>query len=101
MNYGLSQEEFEFLKMNLIDLIKLHQADVYLFGSRAKGKFQKFSDIDLFYKDSSKEKVPSELITKILIFFEDSHFPYKIDLVKYESLAKSYLPGIEQDKIKL
>ena len=98
---GLKREEFDFVRQNLIDPLKQHGAAVYLFGSRATGQHQKFSDIDLFYQESVEEKIPNELITNILIFFEDSFFPYKIDLVKYENLAKNYLPAIEESKILL
>ena len=65
----------------------------YLFGSRAKGKSYKFSDIDLCYK----EAVPSEIITKIRFEFEDSNLPFFVDLVCWNNMSEDFQKLIEKD----
>ncbi len=97
--YGLSDQDFFELQNKLIDPLKKSGADVYLFGSRATGSYKKFSDIDIFYVQT--EKLKSSVVSKILIEFEDSIFPYKIDLVNYDQLAKSFIQKIDAEKIKL
>jgi len=100
MKFGLTEEEFSFLTQNLIEPLKHHGAEVFLFGSRANGKFQKFSDIDLLYKEG-KNSLSDSFIYERLSFIEESSFPYKIDLVNDKSLAKSYRDSVEKDKVKL
>lgn len=101
MKYGLSDSEFQFLSEKVIQPLKLHKAQVYLFGSRANGKFQKFSDVDLLYVPNESHPVPTKIITQILISLEESDFAYKVDLVNNSELALSYYASVDQDKIEL
>lgn len=99
--YGLKESEFSFLKKHLVEPLKKQGARVYIFGSRVTGRHHRFSDIDLCYLALETTPLPKSLISEINTFFEDSHFPYKIDLTNYLELAKSYLPRIDQEKIEL
>lgn len=99
MNFGLTDQEFDFLNKHLIQPLKSVGASVYIFGSRATGKQHKFSDIDLLYIENNSHPVDTKFISKILVFFEESHFPYKIDLVNSSKLAKSYTDRVNQEKI--
>ena len=88
--------------MNYLEPLKKEGAEVYIFGSRAKNTYKKFSDVDIYYKDAIlTAPISTELVNSIIITFEDSQFPYKIDLVKYESLAKSYLADIEASRVRV
>ena len=89
MTYGLSDSEFQFLQEKLIQPLKQYGAEVFLFGSRANGKFKRFSDIDLLFDDSI-QKIPNFEIYRLLSEIEESSFPYKIDLVANKDLAQSY-----------
>lgn len=100
MKFGLTETEFLFLNEKLIIPLKQHGGQVFIFGSRATGKFKKFSDIDLLYKESASP-IPNSLIYKLLSFMEESSFPYKIDLVNDKELAKSYRENVERDKIEV
>lgn len=101
MKYGLLDSEFLFLTKYLIEPLKSQGADVFLFGSRATGKYKKFSDIDLLYVINPPHKISNSQIYSLLSFMEDSTFPYKIDLVNDYELARSYRESVERDKIKL
>lgn len=100
MTYGLTEAEFTFLQERLIQPLKKHGAQVYLFGSRATGKHKKFSDIDILFKESTHSIANSE-IYRLLSEIEDSNFPYKIDLVAEKDLAQSYRTNIDREKIAL
>lgn len=101
MKYGLSNEELNFLYENIVSPLKNSGAKVYIFGSRANGKYKKFSDIDLLYTSNSSQTIPTSLISQILIKIEESNFAYKIDLVNELELATSYRSNIESEKIEL
>ncbi len=101
MIQGLSETEFQFLNEKLLLPLKRKGAQVFLFGSRATGKYQKFSDIDLIYVDNENQPLPEYFIYSLLSEIEDSDFPYKIDLVKDQELAKSYRVNVEKQKISI
>ncbi len=101
MAYGLTASELEFLNHNLIKPLKMLDTKVYIFGSRATGKFKKFSDIDLLYVPSKHQSVSLSTLSKIIMSLEESDFPYKIDLVNADEIAASYKDNIEKDMIEL
>ncbi len=98
---GLSQSDFGFLNRKLILPLQQRGIRIFLFGSRSNGKFKKFSDIDLFYKNDSNVQLPKNFIFSILSDLEDSSLPYKVDLVNYADIAKNYLTDIDKEKIEL
>lgn len=101
MRFGLTDLEFLFINEKLILPLKEKKAKVFLFGSRANGKFKKFSDIDLFYVPSADRAIPANFIYKLLSEVEESSFPYKIDLVNYFELASSYKKNVDTEKLEL
>jgi predicted nucleotidyltransferase len=98
---GLSKDEFDFLYEKLIRPLKDRGATVFIFGSRAKGTHKKFSDIDILFSNASDKTIPSNELYEIVSFFEDSNFPYKIDLVNDTELASSYRASVDREKIEL
>jgi predicted nucleotidyltransferase len=97
MRFGLTEKEYSFIKIEVVDpLAKLH-AKTWCFGSRARGDNQKFSDLDLLIESNSEEikKYIAEIAEKLV----DSNFPYKVDLVLSSYLADSYLENINKEKI--
>ena len=101
MPYGLTDSEFQFLTNSVVDPLKQVHAKVYLFGSRANGKYKKFSDINILYIPDNSKPIPSAIISKIVTTLEDSQFAYKVDLVSSKELAASYLPSVDNEKIEL
>lgn len=68
---------------------RLPGVEIYLFGSRAKGKETSCSDVDIAIKSSDLD--PKDLAW-IRFMIEESNFPYKVDLI---DLAKApYLAEI-------
>jgi predicted nucleotidyltransferase len=100
LRFGLTDDEFLLLKEKLIDPLKTKGARVYIFGSRATGNHQRFSDVDILYDDLSK-KIEDDFIYILKSSLEDSDFPYKIDLVNIVKIAASYWPSIDAQKTEL
>ena len=92
--------EYKLLEEHLITPFKELCAVVFIFGSLANETFKKFSDIDLLYQETSGP-ISNAQIYHFLSFFEESTFPFKLDLVKDSELAKSYRESVDREKIKL
>lgn len=101
MKFGLSEDEFLYLTKELIEPLKKHGARVYIFGSRASGKYKQFSDIDVLYVYSQPSETLSLLAHQCLENIEKSDFIYKIDLVDASTLVESYKKNILKERIKV
>jgi predicted nucleotidyltransferase len=98
MKYGLTEEELAWIHDKLVTPLKKRGAQVYIFGSRARGTHQRFSDIDILV-DSAEDL--TSIISAIAEECEDSNFPYKIDIVDDRFLADSFRPSVLRDRLKL
>lgn len=96
MKFGLTQPEIEFIRARIIRPLAKLNARIWCFGSRARGDFKAFSDLDLMIE--SDQDLSSE-ISRIREEITESDFPYKIDLVMYSDFAESYKPSFEKDKV--
>lgn len=85
--------------MLAITPIKQLGAKVYVFGSRARGDHQEFSDIDLLVE--SPTPLPPYLLSQIRSQLEESRLPIKVDVVDIHELANSYRAGVIKDRIEL
>lgn len=99
MKFGLTQNEYDYLQEELVIPLKETGANVWIFGSRARGDHKKFSDIDILVE--SHDKNISSLLSNIREKFEEGNFPYKIDLLLIEDLAQSYKDSVLEDRIRL
>lgn len=86
---GLSEEIVSRLIAAIRECGKV--TEVILYGSRAKGTYKEFSDIDLTLKGKDMER---EDLYPILQRIEDLCLPYELDLSIYASL--DYPPLIEE-----
>lgn len=93
MKYGLTREQFDFINTEVIQPIQKQGGRVFVYGSRARGDYKKFSDLDLMVE--SQSKIPLGAIQEKL---ETGNFPLKVDLVWYGDFAESYKPGYQKDK---
>jgi predicted nucleotidyltransferase len=77
----------------------LSQAPIkfYAFGSRVKGNHQKFSDLDLCFKDP----VDPKIIRDIKFAFEDSNLPFKVDVLDYNKCDKRFIELIENSLVEI
>ena len=86
-SYGLSKE----VVAKLHQIFKTHPQiiQVKLYGSRAKGNYQEYSDIDLaVYGDGKLDRF---IIADILTQINDSNIPYLIDIQDYHNIKNKNL----------
>ena len=82
--------------LNIIkEILKKYSYIFYLYGSRARKKARKNSDLDLCYK----EKIPRKAIFDIKEEFEESDLPFKVDIVSWENMTRTFQKLIEKDLI--
>jgi uncharacterized protein len=96
MKFGLTTSELNFILSTIVDPIKKQGAKVFCYGSRARGDYKKFSDLDLMVENGDEINL-YELHEKV----QESNFPYKVDIVHYKDFADAYKTGYEKDKIAL
>lgn len=96
MKFGLSESQYKFVLNTIVKPLNEQGGQVWCFGSRARGDFQRYSDLDLMVLS---ERDLSAQISNIRETLEKSNFPYKVDLVTYQEFAPSYRESFERDKI--
>lgn len=100
MKFGLTQQQYEFISEYVVGPFSSLGIDVYVFSSRAKGTYSKFSDLDLLLSHSSKSNEKRSLKSQIEERLIDSNFPYKVDIIFEEDLADSYRDDVISFKKK-
>ncbi|MCF7800132.1 nucleotidyltransferase domain-containing protein [Candidatus Babeliales bacterium] len=83
--------------LKIVEEILKDYKDVYVFGSRATGKHKKFSDLDLFFKQSIPDYEEQLLKEK----FEKSNLPFTVDIVFYDKVSDYLKNAIDKEAIKL
>jgi predicted nucleotidyltransferase len=101
MKFGLTDDEFKILQDLVINPLKKMGCQVWIFGSRARGNHQKFSDIDLLFEESEKKLLPSGFLSQLREKAEESRLNYKLDLVNRDDLAVSYRQNVDLEKMKI
>lgn len=78
--HGLKPQHLEIIQ-NILKPYASQIDQIYVFGSRATGKYRDNSDIDLvLFGPSLNQKT----INHLLSIFSESSLPYKVDLIAYE-----------------
>jgi type I restriction enzyme S subunit len=65
------------------------QAVVWVFGSRATGRYHTASDIDLVLYGP----VPQDVIDRLYTVFEESPLPFRVDILGYNLITHAGLRG--------
>ena len=93
----LDPKYIDFIKETI--LAEIPNVKIYIFGSRVQGNALEYSDVDIALKD--KEKISIESILKLRIKFENSTFPYKVDIVDLKNLKDEFRGIIEKDLYRI
>lgn len=96
--FGLSAEDWSIVERELIAKLRNEGCTLYVFGSRARGDYQPFSDLDILV-DTDREL--SDLLSEIRDALEESQLPIKVDVVLWSELAESYRRFVDEEKIAL
>lgn len=92
--FGLSNEIYS----KIIEVIKKHNYNFFIFGSRARGDYKKNSDIDIAIEGTINEKDEMSIRND----FDMLQIPYTIDLVFiYKTEKEELLKSIKKEGIKL
>lgn len=92
--FGLSKEVYS----KIIDIVKKYKYDFYMFGSRARGDFKDYSDIDVAICGELQDKEEF----KIRNDFDLIDIPYTVDLVFINKVTKQeLLESIKKEGVKL
>ena len=91
----LEDKYVEFIKTTVLSV--LPDVEIFIFGSRTQGKAQKYSDVDI----ALKGHIQFNDLLKIRGIFENSTFPYKVDIVDLDSLKPDFFKIIEKDLYKI
>lgn len=78
--------------------LKNQGATVWVFGSRARGDHQEYSDLDLMV--SARDDIAAH-VSKIQEVLEQENFPFTVDIVESKNFAESYQDSFDRDKVQL
>ena len=92
---GITQKEDLIIK----NILKAYTGKFYAYGSRVKGTAQKYSDVDIAIK--CQEKIPFDKFLTLKAFFEDSTFPYQVDLIDLDSISEKFSNLIKDDLVEI
>ena len=98
--FGLEQKHIDFILKILHKNFPYEGVEFYVFGSRAKGNYKEYSDIDIAIKFADK-KLSVDALGKALLEFKDSTLPYSVDLMDLNAIEKDFYYLIENSLIKL
>ncbi len=101
MKFGLKQKDYDLFLQLVVAPLRVANAKVFIFGSRARGKHHPFSDIDVLYVRSTADRPSAIEIANIQEAVEESQLPIKIDIVAEEDLAKSYREQALKEKVEI
>lgn len=96
MKFGLTDQEYQYIKKTVVDPLTRQGARIYCYGSRARGDHKPFSDLDLMIDGPGDLEIEVGKISEVLA---NGNFPYKVDLVLLKEFADSYRESYETDKI--
>lgn len=96
--FGLTPPQFAILQTLLIEPLKSKGANVWIFGSRARGDHHPTSDVDILFEFTADQTPPSGFLFSIKSDLEESRFPFTFDLVNIKDLADSYRNGVLQER---
>lgn len=97
LNFGLTNEELDCIKKIFIQ--HGFNGEVYLFGSRAKGNYKKYSDIDLYLKSRVKMKMGQIFLLKDELM--ESNLPYRVDIILDDEISTEFRDIIQLQRILL
>lgn len=95
MKFGLTPHEYDYITEHLVAPLAAQGAEVFCYGSRARGDHHRFSDLDLMIEGNGNY---SRLLSQLQEQLSESNFPYKVDLVEFRDFAESYKPGYHRDR---
>jgi len=89
MALQLEEKDLNIAKKLLKMELEGTNSKVYVFGSRAEGTAQKFSDLDLAI-DFNGKKMPEGIKFELENFFEASNISMRVDIVDLNAISENF-----------
>lgn len=93
--FGLTPAEYEHIRSSVVLPLQALGAQVYCYGSRARGDHRQYSDLDLMVE---ADRDLAATVSEIQEQLSRSNFPYKVDLVQLRHFAEAYKAGYLTDR---
>jgi predicted nucleotidyltransferase len=93
--FGISQAHWDLISRIALLPIRTAGGKVWVFGSRARGDYREFSDLDLLLEGF----IGPALVSSIAEQLEESTLPFRVDLVQEQDLAETYREGVLKDRV--
>lgn len=95
---GLTTDQLEAVKTILMGpLVAKSHYQVFIFGSRRRGDFRKYSDLDFWIE--AEPSLTLEELADLADSFQDSELPYQIDIVTPETCTETFKANIMAEKV--
>lgn len=83
--FGLKPHQIQMIQKVFVDFPEI--SEVWLYGSRARGDFQRASDIDFCLFDEIGFSIYLDILNKL----DDLYIPFKFDLTRFKKLDNQNL----------
>lgn len=97
MNIDIAPEHLQIVQIILQKNLPI-DAQVWIFGSRAKKAKRKHSDLDLLIALGNKH-LPSSVIINLTEAFDESDLPYKVDIVDWNAISENFRNSIQEQRV--
>src|SRR5712691_10019771 len=85
------------LRRMVLDALSEHEAEVWLFGSCARGQVRQHSDIDIAILP--RDELPVGFFGELTADIEDSNIPYDVDVVDLRHAAPALVEEVQREGI--
>ena len=82
------EESLKFIRETVYKYLPKEEYEVFVYGSRADGTAQKWSDIDVGIR--GKKEVPGSLVEDISEELEESSIAYKVEVVDFAHVSDKF-----------
>ena len=82
------KESLKFIRDTVYKYLSEEEYEAFVYGSRADGTAQKWSDIDVGIRGT--KKVPFDVLATIRGEIEDSDIPYLVDVVDFNRASEKF-----------
>jgi uncharacterized protein len=86
------------LRRMVLDALGEREAEVWLFGSCARGEVRQHSDIDIAIL--ARDRLPAEFVAELAADIEDSPIPYDVDLLDLQHADPGLVEEVRREGLK-
>jgi type I restriction enzyme S subunit len=92
-------EPYRALVLEILTAHLPNGAKVYVFGSRAREKARRMSDLDLAIDAGRRLSTDERVVLREA--FSESDLPFKVDIVDWQAIEDPFRELIDKDRVKL